>query len=208
MYIPKSFVNNTIHELQDFIEHYNFATVISYHNQHFQISHIPLILKRDLGPNGTLVGHFAKLNPHAQQIENHNNHTICIFHGPHAYISPTWYKAQPSVPTWNYAVVHAHGKLKPISQEELSLDVTKMVNIHETNINPSDNYNIPADYQEKLIEHIVGFHIEIESFEGKYKLGQNRSAEDQAGMLVGLRNEKSYGSQMLADFIESLNKTK
>jgi transcriptional regulator len=73
------------------------------------VSHVPLIWPA--ASHGTLLGHFARANPHVEQAPGAES--IAIFHGPHAYVSPSWY-AEPAVavPTWNYAVVHAHGTLE------------------------------------------------------------------------------------------------
>lgn len=207
MYIPKSFENKDLEQMHQLMEKYNFATLISYAKDNFQVSHLPLILKRNEGQYGILAGHFAKQNPHANLIDNENNKVLCIFHGPHAYISPTWYKSYPSVPTWNYVVVHAYGKLDGITQEELSKDLKQLTSQQEFLLKERSHYVIPSDYQNKLMEHIVGFKIEILHIEGKYKLGQNRSFEDQAGMLQGLFNENTNESIMLANFIKTMRET-
>jgi transcriptional regulator len=203
MYIPKSFRNNDIEQLHPFIEQFNFATLISEGAEGLQVTHIPLMLDRSQGQYGTLLGHFAMQNPHVNLLDQNKN-SLCIFHGPHAYISPAWYKNSPSVPTWNYTVVHAHGKLQRISPEQLSEDLTRMVNESEAKLKERPNYLIPEDYKAKLLNHIVGFRMEINQIEGKFKLGQNRSVEDQAGILVGLKKENTRDSLALMEFMQSI----
>src|SRR5215208_2151226 len=115
MYIPSAFRITDLPTLHEFMRRYSFATLITGGDEPF-VTHLPLLLDSGSGDgqNGTLIGHFAKPNPHWQL--DHAAHTsVAIFHGPHAYISPSWYRAGgPAVPTWNYAAVHAWGKLSLI----------------------------------------------------------------------------------------------
>ena len=99
--------------------------------------------------------------------------------------------------------MHAQGIPKAISKEELAEDLTELVNQHEALVSNGRNYSIPDDYKLKLIKHITGFRMEITRIEGKFKLGQNRSIEDQQGMLEGLRRQSDLESIALADFIEA-----
>lgn len=120
---------------------------------------------------------------------------LVIFQGPHAYITPTWYSTHPSVPTWNYAVVHAYGR--PAIIEDLTVlegMVTALVEQHETGHDPAWVMAYPADYMEKMLKGIVGFELEITRLEGKYKLSQNRSEADQAQMMTGLA-ESAYAEE-------------
>lgn len=188
--------------LYQFMEKFNFATLVSHENGEFFVSHIPVILERGQGSHGTLVGHMAKTNPHLKVFDSKNNST-CIFHGPHSYISPTWYKSSPNVPTWNYAVVHVYGKPIIVSKEQLSEDLAKMLSYHESIVDKNSNYIIPDDYKNRLMEHIVGFRIEILRIENRFKLGQHKNFKDQEGVLNGLRKQNSYESLSLSDFYES-----
>lgn len=199
MYIPKSFENKNIPELHQFIEKYNFATLITYNENGINVSHIPVILNKTQGQFGTLIWHLAKMNDHCKAL-NEKIQTLCIFHGPHSYISPAWYKTSPNVPTWNYAVVHAHGTPAKVSKEQLSTDLEKLVSHHEALSNT--HYRIPDNHKTKLLEHIDGFHMEITKIEGKFKLGQNRSTEDQKNMLNELLNQQKNSDALeLANFI-------
>lgn len=198
MYIPKSFQVKDITKIHAFMESYGFATLISYNTQAHKVTHLPVLLDRSKGPYGTLRGHMALANDHLEEFTGLNN-ALCIFNGPHAYISHTWYKTSPAVPTWNYAVVHAYGRPKVISQEELNDDLNKMMQYYEGN-----QYNenpFPKDYKSNLLNHIKGFSIEIEHLEAKFKLGQNRSAEDQLGMMKGLENSNSIDARALLEFV-------
>lgn len=187
-----------IAQLHQFIEQFNFATLISQSPQGLQVSHVPVLLDRSQGKQGALVWHLAKSNPHTEEIHCATE-ALFIFHGPHAYISPTWYKIAPSVPTWNYAVVRARGKPCAVSREQLSQDVDLLARQQEGNA----TYATPEPYKNKLLDYVSGFHMEIMQLEGTFKLGQNRSKEDQAGMLEGLRTQNHSESLALADFIKA-----
>lgn len=141
-------------------------------------------------------------NPHSKELSG-TQKAICIFKGPDAYISPAWYKTYPNVPTWNYAVVHVYGNPIQVDQQQLSSDLSNMVNHYESSI--GTDYVLPAEYKEKLLAHIVGFKMEILHIEGKFKLGQNRSLEDQNATLEGLRQQHSNESRPLLDFIQRLS---
>lgn len=202
IYIPKHFENTNLSELHEFIERYNFATLINQSEGETFVSHIPMMLDRSAGEYGVLSGHLAKLNPQWKSF-NDTEKVLCIFQGPHAYISPSWYKSR-SVPTWNYAAVHVQGCPRLIDSAELSNDLVKMVAHHEQYVKESNPYEIPKEQLEHLINHIVGFKIDIVKMEGKFKLGQNRIREDQEGMLLGLRRQKNAEATSLANFIETL----
>lgn len=191
-----------INQLHQFMEQFNFCTLVSHSNEELNVSHVPVVLHRAKGLYGTLDWHVAKQNPHAKIFDG-NKKTLCIFHGPHAYISPRWYRSSPNVPTWNYAIVHAYGSPKKISNEELSSDLLKMIIQYEGN----SNYIIPDDYKLKLMDHIIGFSMEITKIESLFKLGQNRSQEDQHGMLLGLQQQSNKTDLALAEFIQSMQKS-
>ncbi len=201
MYTPKPFNITNINCLHDFIEAYPFATLVSHKVPDFDVTHLPVLFNRDWGEKGTLSWHVAKANPHATAFDEIKS-ALLVFHGPHAYVSHTWYKTTPSVPTWNYAVVHVYGEPQKISQDCLSEDLSKMVSHYEGTA--SENHLIPEPYKNNQLDHIVGFRMEISRIEGKYKLGQNRSSEDQEGMLQGLRKKNTPETLSLANFIQKM----
>ena len=190
-----------INQLHQFIEQFNFATLISHNNGELNVSHIPVTLHRNQGPHGTLTWHVAKQNPHSREFDGIKT-ALCIFHGPHAYISPSWYKSSPNVPTWNYAIARASGIPKQVSKEQQSSDLSQMVTQHEG----KSSYIIPDDYKLKLIDHIIGFRMEITKIESTFKLGLNRSQEDQDGMIAGLLKQHNNEGLALAEFIQSIQK--
>jgi transcriptional regulator len=108
MYIPKAFHVSDRSVLDAFITHNSFATLVSTVDGTLYATHLPLIFDRTPSSPGVLLGHVARANPHWRAFDGHQE-ALAIFHGPHAYISPSWYATSPAVPTWNYAVVHAYG---------------------------------------------------------------------------------------------------
>ena len=108
MYIPKAFREDDITTLHKFMREYSFATLITQHKGVPFATHLPFILDAQCGPNGALLAHVARANPQWHDFVDEQE-VLVIFQGPHAYISPSWYEVELSVPTWNYAVVHAYG---------------------------------------------------------------------------------------------------
>ena len=111
LYVPAHFSAGDRAAIARIVHDHPFATLVTPALPEPLVTHLPLIHIADCEPHGTLVGHFARANPHGQAAATGDS--IAIFHGPHAYVSPSWY-AEPgrAVPTWNYAVVHAHGRIE------------------------------------------------------------------------------------------------
>src|SRR5947209_4161347 len=107
MYIPTAFAEQDRARLHAFVEAYSFGLLVSTHGGEPFATHLPLLLERDAGPHGTLVGHMARANPHWRELDGRA--VLAVFSGPHAYVSPAWYEAEHVVPTWNYVAVHAYG---------------------------------------------------------------------------------------------------
>lgn len=203
MSLPRIFKNSHVSKLHQFIKQYSFATVIS-QGPHLRATHIPLLLFSDQGKFGTLVGHMGKHNDQWKDFDGKRS-VLCIFQGPHAYISPTWYKKGPEVPTWNYAMVHASGVPLIIhDKSELLKELNSLINTFEPALlNQTSEAYIPEDYKKSQLDFIVGFRIEIEEIIGKYKLGQTRSLEDQEGVYAGLSNHtKDADAIALARFMD------
>ena len=201
MYVPASFAVSDVKTLDSFIERYEFATLTSSSSTGLVASHIPIMLRRSAG-KAVLVGHVARANDQWRQFDG-NAEALAIFHGPHAYVSPTWYATAPAVPTWNYAAVHVYGK--PLARDEgdfTAAVLRDLVARHEVSrAKPWRTEDLARDLFEKLAKAIVAFEMPIDRIEGKFKLGQNRSQDDRVGMLEGLDAEKSPDAEALAAFI-------
>lgn len=197
LYIPSAFREADLPRLHAFMREHAFAIIAS-HTEGLHVSHLPLLIDASAGRYGTLLGHFARANPHWQDFER-DHRVTCIFRGPHAYISSAWYEKQPSVPTWNYAVVHATGRPRLISDPmQLSALMHRTVMAYDPGlIDPAAPGDLPTDFVDALVTHIVGFEIEIDTIEGKFKLGQNRPAPDQRGIAAGLEARDGPESALL-----------
>ncbi len=207
MYVPASFAVSDEKTLASFIERYDFATLTSSSSTGLVASHIPIMLRRSAG-KAVLIGHVARANSQWQQFDG-NAEALAIFHGPHAYVSPTWYATSPAVPTWNYAAVHVYGKPRVRDESEFTAAALRdLVARHEgSRAKPWRAEDLAGEFFEKLANAIVAFEMPIDRIEGNFKLGQNRSHDDRLGMLQGLDAEKSADAGALAAFIRETLKS-
>jgi transcriptional regulator len=203
MYVPSSFRISDENALESFIARYDFATLTSWSTAGLLASHIPVVLTRS-GGKAVLVGHLARANSHWRQFDG-STEALAIFHGPHAYVSPTWYATAPAVPTWNYAAVHVYGRPRANEDREFTTGALQsLVAKHEGNrATPWRMEDLTADYYDKMARAIVAFEMPIDRIEGKFKLGQNRSLEDRLGTIQGLAAEGSPDSDALAEFMRA-----
>jgi transcriptional regulator len=191
LYIPQAQRVEDRALLHDFMDEYPFVDLVTAAPS-IRITHIPVMLDRTAGPYGTLFGHVARNNPQHETFDGRQS-AVIVFRGPHAYISPAWYANRQSVPTWNFAVVHVTGKPKPITDKKIFHDkLAGLVRKFENRYDDSayDLLSLPDSYTYPMIDGIAGFEIEIDEIEGKFKLGQERSAVDRASILKHLASEK------------------
>jgi transcriptional regulator len=188
MYIPKAYRKDDLSELHALMQTYSFATLVTQHEGVPYATHLPFTLRPEAGPYGTLMGHMARANPQWRDFDAHGEQDVLVmFQGPHAYVSPSWYTVQPSVPTWNYTAVHAYGVPRLIEDEvELYEALQLLVQTYEASQPQPWTLNGPDDFLRKMMRAIVGFSIPISRLEGKYKLSQNRSPEDQVQVVQRL----------------------
>jgi transcriptional regulator len=197
MYIPPLNRVEDRQAINAFIHAHGFATVITNTVAHTVASHLPVLFDEE---SNVLRSHMARANEQWKQFANVDE-VLCVFHGPHAYISPSWYEDQHTVPTWNYAVVHVYGKPTIVDEAQLKQIVLGTTAKYESSM--SQPWKIPLSEKEigQMLKAIVGFKIDIERVEAKFKLGQNRSAEDQEKMLRNLQSGSDEESRALAKFI-------
>ncbi len=184
MYIPEHFRLRHHQDAIAFMRANPFAILISTTDEGPYATHLPLSIHADQN-QFVLRGHVAKANPHWCYLEQ-NSECLAIFHGPHAYISPTNYTARESVPTWNYAAVHVYGNARIFSEEG---DVHAMLNELMQTFEPTYREQwetLSPKYRENMLRQIVGFAITVTKLEGKFKLSQNRPKEDQANVMASL----------------------
>lgn len=204
MYTPAIFQENRIDVLHELMRAHPFATLISVQDFLPAADHIPLVLHPTASENGTLRGHIAKQNPLWElRREEIPQPVLAVFHGPQTYITPSWYPSKQAhgkvVPTWNYVVVHAHGYLHFRDDAAWILEHLKaLTRQHEKHQRiPWDVGDAPDDFIERQLAHIVGFEIPIAQIIGKWKVSQNRSDPDRAGVEAGLRAEDDPNAQAI-----------
>jgi transcriptional regulator len=204
MYIPSAFQEIDIARLHSFIEEHSFATLVSHHENEPLASHLPLLLDRTAGVNGRLVGHMARPNPQWQTAAGQR--VLAIFHGPHAYISPRWYEARNVVPTWNYATVHAYGVLRLVEdRDRVRESLERTVEVYEAKMEQPWSMESPEpEFIEKLEGGIVGFEIDVDRFEGKWKLNQNHPTERREKVIRGLRSLGDHDADQIAALMTAL----
>ena len=203
MYIPKAFREDDISKLYNFIQAYSFATLFTLHEGIPFASHLPFLLDAERGPNGILLAHMARANPQWHDFASAQE-VLVIFQGPHAYISPSLYEVELSVPTWNYAVVHVYGLPRLIEDEEELYKLLKaLVQTHEANFEKPWPFQLPDDYLQKMMRGIVGFEIEITRLEGKFKLSQNRTETERENVIAAL--QESTNTATLAKLMRSVD---
>jgi transcriptional regulator len=161
----------------DFMRANPFAVLVSTADSGPFATHVP-ILVREAEERIVLRGHVAKANPHWQWMKPEQE-CLAIFHGAHAYVSPSLYESRESVPTWNYAAVHVYGKARLFFEPEPLLDI-----LHDSIQMFDASYqeqwsSLREEYRARMLSHIVGFEIVAERLEGKFKLSQNRTKTEQ-----------------------------
>jgi transcriptional regulator len=190
MYTPAHFREDRLPVLHDFIRKHPFATVVT-SGDGLAASHVPLLLDVTDGLTA-LRGHLARANPQLQVLDG-GAEVLAVFHGPQFYVSPSWYVEKERngrvVPTWNYIAVHAYGRASVIRDRgEIVALVRELTDAHEAAFDkPWSVDDAPPEFIDSMLGAIVGFRIEVTRLEGKWKLSQNRPADDRASVIEALR---------------------
>jgi transcriptional regulator len=208
MYIPKHFDEPRIEVMHDLIRARPLATLITLSAGGLNANHIPLHLSAEPAPFGVLSGHVARSNPIWSDLEKEIE-VLAVFHGPDAYISPSWYASKQEngkvVPTWNYAVAHAYGWLRVIDDASWLRSQLEGLTAHSEAAfsNPWAVSDAPYEFTEKLIEAIVGIEITITKLSGKWKVSQNQPEQNQISVISGLRECGNFEAESMAALIEA-----
>jgi transcriptional regulator len=194
MYLPALFHETRTPVLHDLIRTHPFAVLVTLDATGLVANHLPMEIDATVGPLGTLRGHVARANP-VWKTHRPDAEAMAVFQGPQCYITPSHYATKAAtgkvVPTWNYATVHAHGPLRVIEDAAwLRRFVEQLTERHEA-ARPAGEVpwqvsDAPEAFIETMIKAIVGIELPIARLEGKWKVSQNRPAEDRAGVVAGL----------------------
>ena len=195
MYLPSHFEESRPEVLHAFIRKYPLGLLVTHDASGLQADPIPFMLEPERGPHGTLIAHVARANPLWRESRT-DIESMVVFQGPQAYISPAWYATKQEtgkvVPTWNYVMVEARGRLRVFDDAAwVHALVTRLTDHHEgartdAPRTPWKVTDAPDDYIASMQRAIVGIEIELTALNGKWKVSQNRSPADRAGVAAGL----------------------
>ena len=182
-----------------FMKRFGFATIVTAKNNLPVATHLPfLVTNRD--ENIILISHFAKANEQWKEIEN--NLVLVIFTEPHAYISPKHYDKELNVPTWNYISVHAYGKGRLITETQNVIQILEStIDNYETSYKQQWN-NLPGEYKLGMIKGIVAFEIVVTDLQGKKKLSQNKTKNEQTNIINALAQSDDTNEKLIADYMK------
>lgn len=200
MYTKPEFAPLSSDEVFGLIEAASFGTVVTSGPEGMVASHLPFVLHRERGANGTLVSHLATANPHAALIAE-GRETLAVFHGPHGYISSSFYPRQPerdSAPTWNFAVVHCHGRPHPVDRRDTVEHLVELVDTLEEG--RDDRWRMaelgPGGMGRRL-PHLLAFEMPIERLEAKFKMGQDERLYDTRAAIEALESNDAALAEIM-----------
>ncbi|MBI5938003.1 MAG: FMN-binding negative transcriptional regulator [Betaproteobacteria bacterium] len=207
MYIPKQLEESRVDVMHELIRAQPLATLVTLSSGGLNANHIPLHLSESPAPFGTLQGHVARANPMLSDLTN-NIESLAVFHGPNAYITPSWYATKKEtgkvVPTWNYVVVHAYGFLRIVDNAAwLRAQLEDLTTHNEASFSePWAVSDAPHEHIEKIMAAIVGIEMVITKLSGKWKVSQNQPAQNQASVVAGLKASGLPDSLAMAALVE------
>ena len=209
MYTPKAFEVTDLPMLHAAMKQSELATLVTITANGLVATHLPLLLDETRGALGTLTGHVSRANVQWRETDR-DAEALIIFLGLDSYVTPNWYPAKQEtgrvVPTWNYAAIHAYGRITFIEDPEwLRTMVTDLTKKHEASFPaPWQVSDAPAVYIDSQLKAIVGFEFQILRLEGKQKFNQNRSVEDRLGVIQGLRALEDERKTQVAELMEGI----
>ena len=207
MYMPKHFEERDIAVLHALIRSHPLGAWVTQPGEDLDVNHVPFLVDPARGEYGTLVCHVARANPVWKSLTG-DRACVVIFQGPQTYITPSWYPTKhahgKAVPTWNYAVVHAHGVPRVIDDRNWLLEhVTALSGRHESErAVPWSVSDAPADFIDTMLKAIVGIEIPVSTLAGKWKTSQNRPLPDKLGIIAGLCERGDANSGHMAELIQ------
>ncbi len=203
MYLPKQFEITDRALLHDLMRQFSFASLVTAHEGRPFATHLPFILDSARGEQGTLVAHMARANEQWRMFTEEAE-ALVIFQGRHGYISPAWYEEHPSVPTWNYMIVHAYGTPRLVDDEDrVRAHLRSLVDRHEQGRDVPWIMDLPEEYVARMVRGIVAFELPISRLEGKFKLSQNRSMRDRERVVAALAENVDPLAQDVQDMLKA-----
>ena len=206
MYVPKDFAVTDRQKQIDFIQATGWGYLTGIVNGAPFVTHLPFLIEGEDGSE-KLVAHMARANPHWESFANGKDQLV-VFPGPHGYISPSWYETKKAVPTWNYAAAHVYGIPQIIDDPDaVYAGQKKLVDHHEAQFDtPWAMESVEAEYIDGMLRAIVCFEIPIKRIECKFKLSQNRTAQDRANVIDALSRSGDSSAHALAALMQRSRK--
>jgi transcriptional regulator len=191
MYLPRAFQEQDPERLFAFMRRYSFASLVTVEEGVPFASHLPFLVESGSeGFQGRLLAHMARPNPQWRAFSQ-DREVLVIFQGPHTYVSPSWYVTEPNVPTWNYAVVHAYGRPRIITNEDEWMRVIRdSVATYESGFEKPWTVERAGELVPRILPGTVAFEISLTRVEGKFKLNQNRAPEDRRAVMERLERSE------------------
>jgi transcriptional regulator len=209
MYVPKQFQEHRTDILIDAVRTIQLACVVTHNAGAYHATHVPMFVRSDNEGFALLEAHVARGNPHWEALAQ-PAHSIAIFQGPQAYVSPGWYASKQEhgkvVPTWNYIAVHAEGSLEAVGEDDwLASHLDDLTTANEADRpHPWAVSDAPDDYIAGMRRGIVGIRMRVNRLQGAWKMIQHRSAADRAGVVRGMEASGLTGAECVASVMRSL----
>ncbi|NQZ45374.1 MAG: FMN-binding negative transcriptional regulator [Flavobacteriaceae bacterium] len=198
MYIPHYYKNENTAEVKAFIKDNAFGILINQYDGRPWATHIPLELERNQKGQEVLTGHIAKANPQWKAFQDQNE-VLCIFNGPHTYVSSSWYQEE-EVPTWDYIAVHVYGTIKILDESATMRALERLVSRYEKDMEKPIQLNELSPKTLRQVKGVVGFEIHISEIKAAYKLSQTRP-EDHAAIVSELKKRDDPGARAISKII-------
>jgi len=193
LYLRPVFTETDPERIDALIRAHSFGLLVTHGGTGSEATHLPFVLSRD-GGELLLEAHLAAANPQCAALAG--GAAVAVFSGPHAYISPRWYEAQPSVPTWDYVAVHVHGVLQPVTEPgEMRAMLDRLAEADPVGYTTADQSD---SYIAGMLRGIRAFRLRTTQVQAQWKMSQNRSAEDRIRVAAALRGQ---GEETVADLI-------
>jgi transcriptional regulator len=193
MYLRPAFTETDLDRIVALIAANPFGLLVTAGPAGLDASHVPFIVERQQ-ETLLLAAHLAAANAQCGSLDG--GQAMAVFAGPHAYISPGWYRTQPAVPTWDYAVVHIHGRLELVDDEPA---IASLLRALATDDPMHFDYDaMPEAFRARMLAGIRAFRLRPDRIEAQWKMSQNRSKPDRQGVIEGLR---AQGNHAVADLV-------
>lgn len=189
----------------EFVAKERFGLLVSQREGELQFSHLPVLVDVEGERIVRLRGHFARANPHWQALQQDPRATM-VFNGPHAYMSAQWWApGYPAAPSWNFVTVHVAGRVRLLDTPQQTTEIIdELITVNEAEL--PEQWNLAAyssERRERLTPHILGFALDVEEVQPKFKLLQHYADEPKKGAIAGLRARGTDATRTIADLMEA-----